>query len=51
MKISRVFYMILLSITVQDVESTVQDTETKGNSVNLTEFSYLRFFNRNTYLK
>ena len=34
------FTCMLLSVTVQDVESTVQDLETKGNPVNLTAFSY-----------
>ena len=32
-------YMVL-SVTVQDVESTVQDAETKGSPVNLTAISY-----------
>ena len=32
---------MLLSVTVKDVESTVQDVETtKGNPVNVTAFSY-----------
>ena len=30
---------MLLSITVQDVESTVQNVERKGNPVNLRAFS------------
>ena len=34
------FTCILLSVTVQDVESTVQNVETNGNAVNLTVFSY-----------
>ena len=37
---------MLFSATVQDVESTVQDVETKGVSVNLTAFSYCRFLIR-----
>ena len=45
------FMCILLSATVQDVESTVQDVETISNAVNLTTFSYWRFFNMNTHLK
>ena len=45
MKLSRTYYMILrvhilLSISVQDAESTVQDVETKDNPVNLTAGSY-----------
>ena len=43
MEISRLFYMILsvlLYVILQDVESTVQDVETRGNSVNLTAYSY-----------
>ena len=31
---------MLLSVTVKDVASTLQDVETKGNPVNLTAFSY-----------
>ena len=31
---------MLLYVIEQDVESTVQDIETKGNLVNLTAFSY-----------
>ena len=31
---------MLLTETVQDVESTIQDVETKGIPVNLTAFSY-----------
>ena len=34
------FTCTLLSVTVQDIESTVQDVKTKGNPVNLTAFSY-----------
>ena len=34
------FTYMLLSVTVQDVESTVQDIEIKGVSVNSTAFSY-----------
>ena len=34
------FTCMLLCVTVQDVESTGQDIETKGNPVNLTVFSY-----------
>ena len=34
------FMCMLLSIIVKDVESTIQDFETKGISVNLTAFSY-----------
>ena len=34
------FTCIILSGTVQDVESTVQIIETKDNPVNLTGFSY-----------
>ena len=45
------FTCMLLSETVQNVESTVQDVERKGNPVNLTAFSYWRFFNRNTHLR
>ena len=35
---------MILSVTVQDVQ-------TKGNPVNLTEFFLLKFFNSNTHLK
>ena len=45
------FLRMLLSVTVQDVESIVQDVEIKGNRVKLTEFSYYRCFNRNTHLQ
>ena len=45
------FMCALLSKIAQDVDSTVQDVETKGGPVNPTTFSYWRFFNRNTYLK
>ena len=45
------FTYILLFKTAQDVEITVQDVETKGNSINLTAYSYWRFFNRNNHLK
>ena len=40
--ISSVLYMMcmLLSVTVQEVEPTVQNVDTKGNSVNLTALSY-----------
>ena len=40
-KISCVLYIIsiLLSVTVQDVESTGQNVETNGNLVNLTAIS------------
>ena len=34
------FTCMLLSVTVQDVESTVQDVGTEGNPVNLTTLSY-----------
>ena len=34
------FTCILLSVTVQDVQSTVQNVETKVNPVNLTAFFY-----------
>ena len=34
------FTCMLLSVTVHDVESTIQDIETEGNSVILTAFSY-----------
>ena len=33
------FTCMLLSVIVHDVESTVHDVETRGNPVNLTEFS------------
>ena len=39
------------SVTIQEVESTVPDVETKGISVNLAASSYCRFFNRNSNLK
>ena len=42
---------MLLSVAVKDVESIVQDAETKGKPVNLTALSYWRFFNRDTHLK
>ena len=35
---------MLLSVMEQNVESTVQDAEIKGNPVNLTAFFYSRFF-------
>ena len=38
------FTCVLLSETVKDVESTVQDVEAKGNPVKLTAFLYCRFF-------
>ena len=34
------FKCMLPSVTAQDVESTVQDVEAKGNPINLTAFSY-----------
>ena len=34
------FTAIILSLTARYVESTVQDVETKNNSVNLTAYSY-----------
>ena len=34
------FTCTLLSVTVQDVGSTIQDFETKANPVILTAFSY-----------
>ena len=34
------FTCILISITAQDVESTVQDVKIKDNPVHLTAFSY-----------
>ena len=40
MQILHYFKCILLSITAQYIESTVQDVETKGNPVSLTTFSY-----------
>ena len=36
----RDFTCMLLSVTVLDVESTVQDIETNGNLVNATAFFY-----------
>ena len=45
------FTCMLLSVTVQDIESTVQAVEAKGNPVIFMAFSYWRFFNRSTYLK
>ena len=45
------FTCTLLSVSVQDTESTVQEVEINGNLVNLTAFSYGRFFNRNTHMK
>ena len=35
---------MLLSVTVKDVISTVQDVKRKGKAVNLTAFSYWGFF-------
>ena len=35
---------MLLSVTVEKVESTVQNVETKGNSIYLTSFSHRKFF-------
>ena len=37
-------FMCMFSVTENDVESTVQDAETKGNPANLTAFSNWRFF-------
>ena len=37
------FTCILLSITAQNIDATVQDIETKGNPVNLAAFFYCRF--------
>ena len=37
------FTCMFLSVTVQDVESTVQDVETKGSLINLTAFFYEDF--------
>ena len=34
------FRCMIHSVTVQNIESTVQDVETKGNPVSLTAFSY-----------
>ena len=45
------FTCILLSVTMKDVKSTVQDVDTKGNPVVLTAFSCWRFFNSITHLK
>ena len=39
-----ILYDVTLCITVKDVESTVQDVETKGNPVNSTAFSALHEF-------
>ena len=41
---------MLLSVTVEDVASTVQDLEIKGNPVNVTGLP-IENFNSNTHLK
>ena len=40
MSILQDFMYILLSMTVHDIESTVQIVQTKGNPVNSAAFSY-----------
>ena len=45
------FTCMLLSVAIEDVESTAQAIEIRGNPVNVTAFSYGRFFKWNTHLK
>ena len=40
MRTFHTFTCMLISVTVQNVESTVQDIETKSSSVNLMAFFY-----------
>ena len=44
------FTCMLLSVAAEDVESTVQYVETRGNPVNLTAVSYIEEFSIETLI-